>query len=73
MEDELLIETWIILREYIKDKQNAADHWIGELIDLGVNDETLEALAAEDKFLAKAVEYNDNAEDDDDDYDDEDY
>jgi len=72
MEDELLIETWIILREYIKDKQNAADHWIGELIDLGVNDETLEALAAEDKFLAKAVEYNDNDEYDDD-YDDEDY
>jgi len=72
MEDELLIETWIILREYIKDKQNAADHWIGELIDLGVSDETLEALAAEDKFLAKAVEYNDNDEDDDD-YDDEDY
>jgi hypothetical protein len=70
MEDELLIETWIILREYIKDKQNAADHWIGELIDLGVSDETLEALAAEDKYLAKAVAYNDNEEED---HDDEDY
>ena len=62
MDDELLVETWTILKEYIKDKQSAADHWIGELIDLGVTDETLSVLAAEDKYLAKAVEYNDNEE-----------
>lgn len=64
MDDELLVETWTILKEYIKDKQSAADHWIGELIDLGVNDETLTVLAAEDKYLAKAVEYNDDTDDD---------
>ena len=63
MDDELLVETWTILKEYIKDKQSAADHWIGELIDLGVNDETLTVLAAEDKYLAKAVEYNADTDD----------
>tara|TARA_R100000008_G_scaffold78758_1_gene59909 strand:+ start:77 stop:292 length:216 start_codon:yes stop_codon:yes gene_type:complete len=63
MDDELIVETWTILKEYIKDKQSAADHWIGELIDLGVTDETLTTLAAEDKYLAKAVEYNDDTDD----------
>ena len=63
MDDELLVETWTILKEYIKDKQSAADHWIGELIDLGIGDETLGLLAAQDKYLAKAVQYNDDDSD----------
>ena len=30
---EVLAETWTVLKEYIKEKQHAADHWIGNLIE----------------------------------------
>jgi len=67
---EVLIDTWTVLKEYIKEKQSAADHWIGLLIDEGVQDEVILDLAAVDKYLAKAVEYNgiDLDEDDEDEY-----
>ena len=68
MDSEVLIDTWTVLKEYIKEKQSAADHWIGLLIDEGVQDEVILDLAAVDKYLAKAVEYNgiDLDEDDED-------
>jgi len=67
MDSEILIETWHILSQYIKDKQQAADHWVNELIDLGIDDETLEELADSDKYLGMAVdELSSNSEDDDD-------
>jgi len=70
MDSEVLIDTWTVLKEYIKEKQSAADHWIGLLIDEGVQDEVILDLAAVDKYLAKAVEYNgiDLDEDDQDEY-----
>jgi hypothetical protein len=57
-EEELLVESWLILKEYIKEKQQAADHWVGILIDAGVDDEIMVTLAAGDNFLKTAVEYN---------------
>jgi hypothetical protein len=70
MDSEVLIDTWTVLKEYIKEKQSAADHWIGLLIDEGIQDEVILDLAAVDKYLAKAVEYNgiDLDEDDEDEY-----
>ena len=70
MDSEVLTNTWNVLKEYIKEKQSAADHWIGLLIDEGVQDEVILDLAAVDKYLAKAVEYNgiDLDEDDEDEY-----
>jgi len=70
MDSEVLIDTWTVLNEYIKEKQSAADHWIGLLIDEGVQDEVILDLAAVDKYLAKAVEYNgiELDEDDEDEY-----
>ena len=70
MDSEVLIDTWAVLKEYIKEKQSAADHWIGLLIDEGVQDEVILDLAAVDKYLAKAVEYNgiELDEDDEDEY-----
>jgi len=57
-EEELLVESWLILKEYIKEKQQAADHWIGILIDAGVDDQIMASLAAGDTYLKTAVEYN---------------
>ena len=70
MDSEVLTDTWTVLKEYIKEKQSAADHWIGLLIDEGVQDEVILDLAAVDKYLAKAVEYNGVGldEDDEDEY-----
>ena len=42
----------------IKEKQSAADHWVGNLIESGVDEEVILDLAGIDKYLAKAVEYN---------------
>ena len=67
-EDETLVETWLILKEYIKDKQQAADHWISVMIDNGMPEETISALAGADKYLKQAVEYSGGL-DQEDDYD----
>ena len=60
-ETELLLEVWSILKEYIKDKQQAIDHLISTLVDKGLTDETIEELRGIDKHLDKALEeYVDN-------------
>jgi len=69
MDSEILVDTWNILSLYIKDKQHAADHWINELIDLGIDDETLEELANSDKYLGIAVDELSSTTGDDDDLD----
>jgi hypothetical protein len=56
MNPEVLAQTWRILSEYIKEKQSAAHHWISELIDIGIDDETLGELADSDKYLGIAVD-----------------
>jgi len=68
-EEDILIETWTVLKQYIKDKQSAADQWVGILIDAGVSEETFHGLAAVDKYLENAVKYNVEIEED---YDDDD-
>ena len=55
-EAELLAEVWCILKEYIKDKQQAIDHLISTLVDSGLTDETVEELRGIDKYLDKALE-----------------
>ena len=72
-EDETLVETWLILKEYIKDKQQAADHWISVMIDNGVPEEIISALAGADKYLRQAVEYSGGFEQEDDFDEDEDW
>lgn len=65
MDSEILVDTWNILSLYIKDKQHAADHWISELIDLGIDDETLEELANADKYLGISIDELSSTTDDD--------
>ena len=55
-EAELIAEVWCILKEYIKDKQQAIDHLISTLVDSGLTDETVEELRGIDKYLDKALE-----------------
>ncbi len=55
-ESELILETWRILVQYInKDKQVAADHLVGVLSDMGVEEEVLGALMV-DNYLKSALE-----------------
>ena len=64
-EAELLVEVWCILKEYIKDKQQAIDHLMSTVVDKGLADETAEELRGIDKHLDKALEeyvYVDNDE-----------
>ena len=46
---ELLVQFWSIVKEYIpaKDRQLAADHVINELVELGITDQDLQALATD--------------------------
>ena len=55
-EAELLAEVWCILKEYIKDKQQAMDHLMSTIVDRGLADETVEELKGIDKYLDKALE-----------------
>ena len=55
-EAELIAEVWCILKEYIKDKQQAIDHLISTIVDKGLTDETVEELRGIDKHLDKALE-----------------
>ena len=64
-EAELLTEVWCILREYIKDKQQAIDHLISIIADKGLLDETVEELRGIDKHLDKALEEYMYVDDDD--------
>ena len=62
---------WKILSEYIpqRDHESAAHHLVNELIDAGINEEDLYAMAAGNPILRKAVkEQVEIDEDDDDDY-----
>ena len=54
-ESDLILESWQILSQYIKDKQQAADHYINSLIDLGVDEQDLLALA-DNKYLKTSLE-----------------
>lgn len=57
MDEEMLILMWETVREYIptKDIQLAADHVIADLVDNGLDDETLKAFNGLDKYMTEAV------------------
>ena len=54
-ESDLILESWQILSQYIKDKQQAADHYINSILDLGIAEHDLLTLA-EDKYLKNSLE-----------------
>ena len=71
----MFAEFWNIVKEYVpaKERQTAADHSIGILIDAGASDEVLYALKGCDKNMAQAVMDQLGEEEDEDGYDDDDY
>ena len=71
-EAELIAEVWCILKEYIKDKQQAIDHLISIIADKGLLDETVEELRGIDKHLDKALEEYVYVDDDVENYDNDD-
>ena len=67
---ELLVQFWQTVKEYIpqKDRQMAADHVINELVDLGVTDSDLHALAV-DRIMENAIAEHIEIEESDEDFD----
>ena len=58
---EYLITMWQTVKEYVpaKDRQTAADHIVNELIEMGIHDEDLEALAVDKAMLSAIREHID--------------
>ena len=52
-ETDLLVESWKVLQEYIpeKDRHRAGEQWIQILQDVGVSEETLDALKDADDIM----------------------
>jgi hypothetical protein len=67
---ELLVQFWQTVKEYIpqKDRQMAADHVINELVDLGITDSDLHALAV-DRIMENAIAEHVELEESDEDFD----
>ena len=67
---ELLVQFWQTIKEYIpqKDRQMAADHVINELVDLGISDSDLNALAV-DRVMENAISEHIEIEESDEDFD----
>jgi hypothetical protein len=71
-DSEYLVAMWETVKEYIptKDRQTAADHIVNELVELGIDDDDLEALAVDRPMLTaikEHVEIKDREDEDDDD------
>ena len=66
---DYLITMWETVKEYVpsKDRQSAADHVINELVEIGIDDEDLEALAVDKQMLAAIKEHIDVQDSDEDD------
>ena len=56
-EGELILHTWQVISRYVstKDKQQAADHLVGSLLDQGIDEREL-AVLLEDKYLKECLE-----------------
>jgi hypothetical protein len=67
---DLLVQFWQTIKEYIpaKDRQMAADHVINELVDLGISDSDLNALAV-DRVMENAISEHIEIEESDEDFD----
>jgi len=65
-EIEIVTECWRTLQEYIptKDKQIAADHFIGSVVDFDLPDSEFIALVKSDQYLEEAAsDYLDHDDD----------
>jgi hypothetical protein len=67
---DLLVQFWQTIKEYIpaKDRQMAADHVVNELVDLGISDSDLHALAV-DRIMEIAISEHVEIEESDEDFD----
>lgn len=67
---ELLVQFWTTVKEYIpaKDRQMAADHVVNELVDLGISDNDLQALAA-DRIMNNSISEHLDIEESEEDFD----
>ena len=67
---DLLVQFWQTVKEYIpqKDRQMAADHVVNELVDLGISDGDLHALAV-DRVMENAITEHIEIEESDEDFD----
>ena len=67
---DLLVQFWQTVKEYIpqKDRQMAADHVVNELVDLGISDSDLNALAV-DRVMENAIAEHIEIEESDEDFD----
>jgi len=67
---ELLVQFWSTVKEYIpaKDRQLAADHVINELVELGITDQDLQALAT-DRIMNNSIGEHLDIEESEEDFD----
>ena len=67
---ELLVQFWSTVKEYIpaKDRHLAADHVINELVELGITDQDLQALAA-DRIMNNSIGEHLDIEESEEDFD----
>ena len=67
---ELLVQFWTTVKEYIpaKDRQMAADHVINELVDMGISDSDLQALAV-DRIMNNSISEHLDLEESEEDFD----
>jgi hypothetical protein len=67
---EFLVQFWQTVREYIpaKDRQIAADHVVNELVELGISDLDLHALAC-DRIMTNSISEHLDVADTDEEYD----
>jgi hypothetical protein len=74
IELDVLIEAYNVLKEYVpsRDRQAAADHLVGNIIDIGLSESDLKKFSSTDAYIKRAMEdYLDDFDDSDDDsYDD---
>jgi len=70
IEIDVLIETYIVLKEYVptKERQGAADTLMSVLVDV-LSDQDLKELAGVDSYLKRSFEEYHSGDDDDDEYD----
>jgi hypothetical protein len=74
MEDNLIIETWDVFKEYIpeKNRDTAASHYVDFLLGNDVEVSVLEGLMGYDPSLDQAIELVVDQDKEDDDLDEED-
>jgi len=59
MSEDLIIDIWNSLKEYLDKKQieTAASRFVDTLVDNGIDDNTLRSALGGDEYLDEAIEY----------------